>query len=263
MEYLGFGLAVLVGVSLGLTGSGGAILAVPILVYIMGIAPEKATFYSLFIVGITALIGVLGYIQKKLISYPIALGFALPSVIGVLLARKVILPMTPDSLGTLGANFVVTKGLFLMLLFSILMLVSAITMILDKKPETEETTPPRLIPLVAQGLGVGFVTGIIGAGGGFLIIPALVKFAKVPIFRAIGTSLFIITVNSLLGFWGDINRIAVDWKFLLIFGSFTGLGIVIGSQLAKKIPGSKLKPIFGWFVLGIGSYILIKELLFA
>jgi uncharacterized membrane protein YfcA len=263
MEYIGFGLAILVGVSLGLTGSGGAILAVPILVYVMGVAPEKATFYSLFIVGITALIGVLGYIQKKLISYSMALGFALPSVVGVLLARKVILPRMPDSLWSFGASFVVTKGLFLMLLFSILMLVSAITMILDKKPELEETTPPRLGLLVAQGVGVGFVTGLIGAGGGFLIIPALVKFAKVPIFRAIGTSLFIIAVNSLLGFGGDINRMAVDWQFLLTFAFFTALGIIIGGRFAKKIPGSKLKPIFGWFILGIGGYILIKELLFA
>ncbi|MCS6905234.1 MAG: sulfite exporter TauE/SafE family protein [Bacteroidia bacterium] len=265
MEYLGLGLAIFVGISLGLTGSGGAILAVPILVYIMRIPPEIATFYSLFIVGFTALIGVLKYVRQKLISYEIALGFAIPSVMGVLLARKLFLPQIPDTIFTLAlnSNFLVTKRLLLMILFSLLMLLSSVTMIRDKKSETGEITKLRLMPLVMQGMGVGFLTGLVGAGGGFLIIPALVKFAKIPIYKAIGTSLFIITLNSWLGFVGDIGRMPVDWMLLLSFTLFTALGIIIGGNLAQKVPATKLKPIFGWFVLCIGSYILIKEIFFA
>lgn len=149
-----------------------------------------------------------------------------------------------------------------MISFATLMLGSSWSMIKNKKIQSSPQHPVKqhTIKMIAWGIGIGLVTGFLGAGGGFLIIPALVILLHMPIRIAIGTSLSIITINSLIGFLGDIDHITIDWNFLLKLLTITTLGVGIGNQLQKKIQTDHLKPIFGWFIFIVGIYILIKEL---
>jgi uncharacterized membrane protein YfcA len=263
MIVLGYILAVLVGVSLGLIGSGGSILTVPILVYIMGVDPVMATAYSLFIVGATALVGgvqnaILGKVDVKT-----ALIFGIPSIVAVYLTRAFIVPFIPDSVFTVG-SFEVTKPILLMILFAVVMVAASISMIKPGKKEEndEEKELSYNYPMILlEGSVVGVLTGLVGAGGGFLIIPALVLLAKMPMKKAVGTSLLIIAAKSLIGFTGDLKAgDSMNWTLLGIFTVASVIGIFIGILLAKKIPGGKLKTAFGWFVLVMGIYIIVKEL---
>ena len=265
MIILGYLLAILVGVSLGLIGSGGSILTVPILVYIMGINPVLATAYSLFIVGSTSLIGGIQNLKNKNADVKTVLIFGLPSIFAVYLTRAYLLPAIPEDLWTL-PSFTLTKNVALMLLFALVMIASSLSMILpsqETKSSKREIQRYNYLLILAEGLLVGVLTGLVGAGGGFLIIPALVLLAGMPMKRAVGTSLLIIAAKSLLGFLGDLQaNLNIDWKVLMIFTFFSIIGILIGILLSKKINGEKLKSSFGYFVLAMGIYIIVNELFF-
>lgn len=264
MEILGYFAAVLIGVSLGLIGGGGSILTVPVLVYLFGVSPLLATSYSLFIVGSTSLVGAIRNYRNGFVSIKTALLFGLSSITTVFLTRKFIMPAIPDVLLQAG-GVTITKSFATMILFAVLMVLASVSMMRGQKTKTEADKKPdsslRLLPLFTYGVGIGLVTGILGAGGGFLIIPALVLLVGLPMKEAIGTSLLIIALNSLIGFTGDIGQYDTDWKLLAIVTAISVAGIFIGGQLGKKIPGSSLKKGFGWFVLAMGSYIIIREIL--
>ncbi|MCB0727411.1 MAG: sulfite exporter TauE/SafE family protein [Ignavibacteria bacterium] len=263
MEIAGYIAAIFVGLVLGLIGAGGAILTVPIMVYLMDIDPVLATVYSLFIVGTTTLIGSFSYVKNGLVSFKTSLAFAIPSLISIFMTRKFLLPAIPDLLYS-SEEFVLTKNHFVLFFFAVIMLLSSISMIFGNVKEKEtgsEMTGKEMFTLIFYGLFVGVVTGLVGAGGGFLIVPALVFFAKVPVKAAVGTSLLIIAINSLTGFAGDLmGNYIIDWKLLFIFLGFAIAGIFLGSYLTKFISGKSIKKSFGWFVLLMGIYIIVREL---
>lgn len=264
MIVLGYILAVLVGVSLGLIGSGGSILTVPILVYVMDIDPVLATAYSLFIVGATALVGGVQNARLGTVDFKTVLIFGIPSIVAVYLTRAFIVPFIPAEVFSVG-DFTITKPILLMLLFAVVMVAASVSMIKPSKTQADDQGEKQLsynYPLILlEGSVVGVLTGLVGAGGGFLIIPALVLLAKMPMKQAVGTSLFIIAAKSLIGFTGDLGgEMVIDWTLLGIFTAASVVGIVLGILLAKKIPGAKLKTGFGWFVLVMGIYIIVKEL---
>ncbi|MDX1773512.1 sulfite exporter TauE/SafE family protein [Oceanihabitans sediminis] len=260
-QILGYLGALLIGVVLGLIGGGGSILTVPILVYLMFVNPVTATAYSLFVVGISALVGAIRNIQKGLVDFRTAIVFAVPAFIAVYITRKFIVPAIPEELFSIG-NFLVTKNIAIMLFFAIVMLIASISMIKNnRKDSCEETIIQYNYPLIViEGFVVGILTGIVGAGGGFLIIPALVLLAKLPMKKAVATSLLIIAIKSLIGFIGDVENLDIDWIFLLSFTSISVVGIFLGIYLNKFIEGKKLKKGFGWFVLIMAIYIILKEL---
>jgi uncharacterized protein len=264
MIVLGYILAVLVGVSLGLIGSGGSILTVPILVYVMDVDPVLATAYSLFIVGATALVGGVQNARLGTVDFKTVLIFGIPSIVAVYLTRAFIVPFIPAEVFSVG-DFTVTKPILLMLLFAVVMVAASVSMIKPSKTQADDQGEKQLsynYPMILlEGSVVGVLTGLVGAGGGFLIIPALVLLAKMPMKQAVGTSLFIIAAKSLIGFTGDLGgEMVIDWTLLGIFTAASVVGIVLGILLAKKIPGAKLKTGFGWFVLVMGIYIIVKEL---
>ena len=261
MEYIGYLASIIIGLSLGLIGGGGSILAVPILVYLFKINPELATSYSLFIVGFTSMIGSFSHYKLGNLKIKSALVFAVPSILSLLLARKIILPLLPDILFSIN-DFEITKNLLIMIVFAFLMIATSISMI-QKSKKITETKENNFLILSVIGLFVGLIIGFLGAGGGFLIIPALLFFANLPMKQAVGTSLFIIFINSLIGFSGDlIGGVELNYSLLFIISTIATIGLFIGTQLSKKIDGAKLKPVFGWFVLIMGIYIIVKELLF-
>ena len=263
MELIGYSLSILIGVSLGLIGSGGSILTVPLLVYFFHVSPLLATTYSLAIVGLSSIAGVISRLKQKLVDFKTILVFGLPSIVGVFLARKFILPAIPEQMNW-GANLVLTKGHFIMLFFATLMLIAALSMILGKnKKEEEGILPVYGFSLMLVGLAEGLLTGIVGAGGGFLIIPALVLLAKLPMKKAIATSLVIISIKSLVGFTGDLMYTSVDWSFLSKIILLATTGIITGNYLNKKMDGAKLKKGFGFFVLAMALIIFIEQFFFS
>lgn len=259
MELTGYFASILIGISLGLIGGGGSILTVPVLVYLFAVDTVLATTYSLFVVGSTSLVGSFSYFKKGLIATKTALLFGLPSIVAVFLTRHYLLTAIPEHITTIG-SFELSRSILLMVFFAILMVFASYSMIKNDREEHAENQPPsNNFWVIVQGLMVGLVTGLIGAGGGFLIIPALVNLLKLPMKTAIGTSLIIIAVNSLMGFGFSIGHYPIAWPFLLIVTLIAIIGIFIGTYLSTKIEGKKLKPAFGWFVLVMGIYILIKE----
>lgn len=261
MEIIGYALSIFIGITLGLIGAGGSILTVPVLVYLFHVHPTLATSYSLFIVGFTSLIGSLIKSKEKCIDFSAITYFGISSVLVVLIVRKILLVHVPEVILNVG-NIQLTKSSLTMVAFATLMLGSSWNMIKQKHIQTDLEQPIKhqTLKTVAWGIGTGLVTGFLGAGGGFLIIPALVMLLKIPIRKAIGTSLVIITVNSLIGFLGDIDHITINWSLLLKLLSITIIGVGVGNFLQKRIRTEHLKPIFGWFILIAGIYILIKEL---
>lgn len=262
LEILGYFGALLIGVVLGLIGGGGSILTVPVLVYLMAVNPVTATAYSLFVVGTSSLVGALRNIPKKLIDFRTALVFAVPAFIAVYLTRKFLVPAIPEEIFTV-FDFTVTKNIGIMLFFAIIMVIASISMISEKqngKDVKEEKVSYNYPLIIIEGLVVGLLTGIVGAGGGFLIIPALVLLAKLPMKNAVATSLLIIAVKSLIGFIGDVENMEIEWTFLLIFTGLSIAGIWLGVYLNNFINGKKLKKGFGWFVLLMGIYIIWNEL---
>jgi hypothetical protein len=270
MEWLGYIASILIGISLGLIGSGGSILTVPVLVYLFRVDPLLATTYSLCIVGVSSIAGVISRLRQKLLDFKVILVFGAPSIIGVFIARKFILHAIPNQFSIL-PNTIISKNNFIMLFFATLMLVSALSMILGKKKEELEGQKPVYgFTLALVGLMEGTITGIVGAGGGFLIIPALVILGKLPMKKAIASSLFIITIKSLVGFSGDLLHVHMNWsaplngmdlniQFLITIITLATLGIITGNYLNKTIDGAKLKKGFGWFVLFMSMVILIEQ----
>jgi uncharacterized membrane protein YfcA len=260
IEFIEYFCALLIGIVLGLTGGGGSILTVPVLVYILNFNPIIASSYSLFIVGITSLFGTLINFKKGNVVLKTGLLFAIPSLISVYITRKYIVHTIPEII-IQNSYFTITKDLFLMVLFAVVMFFAALSMLKTPTSEIVENKT-NLFIIIFQIFCVGILIGLIGAGGGFLIIPALVHFAKLPIKKAIGTSLLIIACNSLIGFSGDVQNINPDWYFLFKFASFAMTGIFIGIYLSRFFNERSLKKIFGWFVLTMAIFILTKEILF-
>jgi uncharacterized membrane protein YfcA len=260
MEIAGYLAAILIGLSLGLIGGGGSVLTVPVFVYMLHVNPVLATTYSLFVVGSCSLVGGARAWHKGLIDFSTVIYFGVSSMISVYLVRFFVVPAIPDHF-TIGET-AISKGVFLMVLFALLMVGAAVSMIRGRKnadaPEVKESS--RIPALVVQGLIVGAITGLLGAGGGFLIIPALVLFSRLPMKTAVGSSLTIMAFSSLFGFFSTLSSYTVDWLQLLIFTAIAVGGIFIGAALSDKIPGNALKKGFGWFILTMGLYILVKEI---
>ncbi len=263
MEIIGFLCAILIGLSLGLIGGGGSILTLPVLVYLFGINPVLATAYSLFVVGITSFFGAIGKLRHGLVDIKTTIVFAVPSFISVYLTRFYIVPAIPSVVFAETA-FSVNKNFLIMAFFAVIMLFAAVSMIRSNGQESisDEKQKFNYPGIIIDGLVVGLLTGVVGAGGGFLIVPALVILARLPMKLAIGTSLSIIAIKSLIGFIGDIQiGQNIDWTFLLLFTGLAVVGIFVGNTISKFLSDKKLKRIFGWFVLAMGIYILFNELI--
>lgn len=260
METAGYAASVLIGLSLGLIGGGGSILTVPILVYFFAVDPVLATTYSLFVVGLTSTVGAASHYKNGNVNVKTALLFGLPSLAAVFMMRRWVMPVIPVHLFTAG-HWAVTKSTLLMLVFAGLMLAASISMI-RKRKETPAISPEfNYRRLILQAIAVGLITGFVGVGGGFLIIPSLVLFAGLPMKKAVGTSLMVMTISSLLGVFGDITGHAViNYSFLAVFSGFAIAGIILGSYLTRFISDTRLKPAFGWFVLTMGIFVLISTL---
>jgi len=260
---IGYILAVFVGMTLGMLGSGGSILSVPILVYVMGIEPTLATAYSLFVIGTTSLIGGIHKAKQKLVDFNKVILFGIPAVISVFITRKIIIPRIPEIIFTF-ESFTLSKSILIMIIFAFVMIFASVRMIRPlKETVILDGENPKLnyYKIVAMGIFIGLISGFVGAGGGFLIVPTLLFFAKTPMKMAVGTSLFIVSLQSLIGFTGDImgNQI-IDWELLQLFTLASIIGIFIGNFISKKVEEEKLKTAFGWFVFAMGIYIIIKEI---
>jgi len=268
LTIIGYICFLIIGLILGLIGGGGSILGVPVLVYIMSCNAEEATAYSLFIVGLTSLIGAIAYLKKGEISAEALIQFAIASLVTVFCMRRFVIPAIPTEFNLLGIH--TSKHTLIMLTFSLLIVASAMSMIRKRKQnrvtqakwDEFAKTPFGLPFVILLGICVGVITGFVGAGGGFIIVPVLIFFVRLNFKKAIGTSLCIIALNSLIGFTGNLGTLPVDWTFLLSISTFAIAGILIGSQLAGKIPAQKLKPAFGWFTLMVGVFVLLKETIF-
>lgn len=260
-QIIGYVLAVFVGMTLGMLGSGGSILSVPILVYVMSIEPTLATAYSLFVIGTTSFVGGVHKAKQKLVDFNKVILFGVPAVISVFVTRKVLVPRIPDIIFS-SENFTLSKSILIMVVFAFVMIFASVRMI---KPFKERIISDgeklNYYKIVLLGIFIGLLSGFVGAGGGFLIVPTLLFFAKTPMKMAVGTSLFIVSLQSLIGFTGDMmGNQTIDWKLLFFFTLASIVGIFIGNFISKKVEDEKLKTSFGWFVLAMGIYIIIREL---
>jgi len=261
IEIFGYACALIIGISLGLIGGGGSILAVPVLAYLFMVNEKVATAYSLFIVGSSALVGGLKQHFKGYVDWRTAVVFGVPAIIGVTLVRHYVVPALPDILFTIN-EFEFTRRMGMFGLFAVLMIPAAFSMLKERKEKVNisESIKYNYPLILIEGLIVGAITGFIGAGGGFLIIPALVILANVKMKVAVGTSLIIIAFKSLLGFFlGDALTMQIDWQFLAIFTGFSLIGIFIGSYLSNFIDGKKLKKGFGYFIFVMAIFIFYME----
>lgn len=254
----GYLVAALIGVSLGLLGGGGSILTVPMLVYLFHLPATEATAYSLFIVGVTALIGAVLHARHGDLDLRSAINFAIPMVLGVYLMRRLIGPSLPETLFSFG-SVSITKDRATLVLFAILMLAAGVAMI--RRPSVPPpATTPKPLPFMLQGFTTGLVTGALGAGGGFLIVPALALAARIPMKRAVATSLAVIASSSLMGFVGDIQAgQPIAWGLLSSLALIAALGSLGGVWLSRGISGQRLKPAFGYLVFAMGLFVLILE----
>jgi uncharacterized membrane protein YfcA len=272
MEILGLIATLIMGMVLGIVGGGGSILTVPILVYLFDVSPVLATAYSLFIVGSTSLLGGWGYHRRGEVDWSTGLTFSIPSFLGVYVTRAFVMPNVPDSIG-LWDHLKVSKPILIMGVFATLMILASWSMLKKPqaaKPDSEmntaqaKLTPPRnqfrwlLIGL--EGLVVGSITGFVGAGGGFLIIPALVVLVGLSMRVAVGTSLMIIAFKSLLGFLGDVQTQAqIQWSLLIVLSGVALVGMMAGLRIAPRVPEARLKRAFGAFVLLMGAVIMADQ----
>ncbi|HLV46202.1 MAG TPA: sulfite exporter TauE/SafE family protein [Flavobacterium sp.] len=258
---IGLILALFIGVTLGLIGSGGSILTVPILVYVVGLNPVIATAYSLFIVGSTAFVGSIRHSLDQNVNFKIVALFGIPSLLSVFFTRSTLVPLLPDEF-VLKNDFIIPKSTLIMILFAVVMFAAASRMI--KKSRQKVIGKPEAaaaVSLIFQGILIGLISGLVGAGGGFLIVPALLFFANLPMRKAVGTSLTIVSIQSLSGFLGDLSYQKIDWLLILSFSVISIFGLFIGIRLSKRIIDGNLRKIFGWFILAMSLYILTKEII--
>lgn len=257
LQLAGYFLCLFIGFSLGLIGGGGSILAIPMLVFFFGIDPVIATTYSLFIVGLTAVSGSIDHYRMRNIDYKTVLLFGIPSVIILFITRRWLMGLIPSTIFRTD-SWVLSKALFIMITFSIAMLIAGWSMI-RRKSYTHSPEKLSYSRLILQGCITGAITGFIGIGGGFIIVPSLVLFAGLPMKRAIGTSLVIITVNCLVGIIGNIEVVeSLNFVFLSILSALAIIGILIGTWSLRFIPDKQLKPIFGWIVLVLSVVIFVR-----
>ena len=268
MLALGYLAAILMGVTLGLIGGGGSILTVPILVYLIGLEPVLASGYSLFVVGAAALVGSVAYVRRRLVDWPTVVVFGLPSIAAVYLVRREIMPRLPAVVWS-GGGFELSRGGLVLVVFALFMLLTSVSMIRDPRSGEADRGEDRGRRINGfwlagvEGCVVGAVTGFVGAGGGFLIVPSLVFLVGLPMREAIGTSLAIIALKSLVGFLGELHSPErIDWPLLIAFTAFATGGIVLGVEGNRRVPAGRLRPIFGWFVLLMAIGILVRESLF-
>ena len=261
LEIFGYIGALGVGITLGLMGGGGSIMTIPIMTYLFNLNPITTTAYSLFVVGTSSSIGTLNNWKKGLIDYRIAIIFSIPAFITVYAVRKYLLPLIPFEIIDLN-GFLITKDMVIMVFFAITMLFAATSMIKKRKELNSNNNHHNLnYPLIIfSGIGIGIITGIIGIGGGFLIIPTLVLLLNIKMEKAVATTLFIIAIKSLVGFLGDIGTTEINWVFLLLFTAISTIGIFFGSYLSSFIKGGNLKKSFGWMILLFSLFILYKEI---
>jgi uncharacterized protein len=254
MELVGWISLIFVGLSLGLLGSGGAILTVPILAYLFALDPVLATSYSLFLVGATAAVGGLANLRAGNVDRAAYAWLGLASVATVFVTRTVLLPSIPDVLP--GG---IPKGSAMLLLLATLMTGAAARMLWPAQREA----PPAVGRAKLLGLGgaVGLLAGLTGSGGGFLLVPALALLARLPMPKAIGTSLTIIATQSLLGFAGDLARFDPNWSFLSVALSIVLLGLGIGAVAGRKVKPATLKPLFAALILTVAAAIVYRELI--
>jgi uncharacterized membrane protein YfcA len=260
MEVIGYVACIFIGVILGILGGGGSILSIPILVYLLHVDAVMASAYSLFIVGTTSLIGAIPKYKDHLVNVRTGILFGLPSILTIFITRKWIVPSIPDVV-LQTESFTITKRVLILGVFALLMILASYSMIRERKEIENENQRFRVVLVIIEGMIIGFLTGLVGAGGGFLIIPALVLLTGLKFKTAVGTSLFIIAINSLIGFLGDVLNYEIPWVFLLSVTSLAVLGILVGNRISKKISASRLRKSFGWFVLVMGCWILIREIL--
>lgn len=259
MEILGYAACICIGMILGILGGGGSILSIPILVYLLHVDVVMASAYSLFIVGATSFVGAIPKYKMHLVNLRTGFFFGLPSIVTIFCTRKWIVPAIPEIVWQT-ESFTITKRVLILGVFATLMILASMTMIRGARELTNDNKRFRVVLVILQGMIIGFLTGLVGAGGGFLIIPALVLLTGLPFKTAVGTSLFIISINSLIGFTGDLLNYDIDWKFLLSVTALSIIGILIGNRLSLKISAKTLRKSFGWFVLIMGCWILYKEL---
>ncbi len=262
MELLGYIMALFIGISLGLFGGGGSILAVPVLAYLFLLDEKVATAYSLFIVGFAALVGGIKQNINNNVDWITAVVFGIPALIGVWIVRHYVIPELPDVLFDVG-DFAISRRMGMFGVFIVLMVAAALSMLKENMRKGGSGDISYNYPLILiEGLIVGAVTGLVGAGGGFLIIPALVVLTNLDIKKAIGTSLVIIALKSILGFFlGDALIMSIDWNFLIVFTSITIIGIFLGVYIGNFIDGNKLKKGFGYFILAMSIFMFIIEFL--
>lgn len=260
-QIIGYILAIFVGMTLGMLGSGGSLLSVPILVYVMGIEPTLATAYSLFVIGTTSLVGGIHKAKQKLVDFKKVILFGIPAVLSVFVTRKVLVPKIPEIIVE-SEEFTLSKSILIMVIFAIVMIFASVQMIRPLKEKMVFANEKlNYFKITILGISIGLISGFVGAGGGFLIVPTLLVFAKTPMKMAVGTSLFIVAAQSLIGFTGDIMiDPIIDWKLLQFFTFASVFGIFIGNFISKKVAEEKLKTGFGWFVLTMGIYIIIREI---
>lgn len=259
-ELIGYAASILIGLVLGLLGGGGSILSIPILVYFFDVDPVMASAYSLFIVGVTSLAGAIPKYRQQLVNLRMGILFGIPSIISTFLTRLIVVPAIPEIVFQFG-DTEITRRMLILGLFAILMVLASIPMIRGRGELTSNNKRFRIVLVTIEGIVIGFLTGLVGAGGGFLIIPALVLLTGLRFKTAAGTSLFIIAVNSLTGFIGDLFHHTMNWNLLLTITALAIVGIFVGNKLSGRIQGTTLRKAFGWFTLGTGTYMIVRELL--
>lgn len=242
--------ALFIGISLGLLGSGGSILTVPILVYLVGEPEKLAIAESLGIVASISFVGAIPYAIKKEIDWKSLIYFGIPGMIGTYGGASI-------------SQYI--SATVQLLIFAGVMLLAAFFMIKGRKEQTEKREPASKWLLITEGLIVGVITGLVGVGGGFLIIPALVLLGGLSMRLAVGTSLLIITFKSLIGFWKYIDVLAkqdlyMNWDLILIFSLIGSIGSLVGNKVGEKVPQQSLKKGFGYLLVVMGVYIVYSNL---